>query len=75
MELNIGVVHTAKELTIELEGSVDDVVAMFDDAMKSGAPIVWLIDAKGRRVGAPTDKIAYLEINDNGSARRVGFGR
>jgi len=75
MELRIGVVHTPKELSVEVEGSPDEVVAMVDSALKEGAPIVWLTDTKGRKIGLPADKIAYLEIDENNSGRHVGFGR
>lgn len=75
MELRIGVVHSPKELNLEVEQTADEVVAMIDAAMQGGGPVVWLTDAKGRRVGTPTDKIAYVEINDNEAGKRVGFGR
>ena len=75
MELRIGVVHTAKELTIELDGSAEDVIAAINAALEGGSPVVWITDAKGRRVGTPADKIAYVEIDEDGAAKRVGFGR
>ena len=75
MELRIGVVHTAKELTAELDGGADDVIAQIDAALAGGAAVVWITDNKGRRLGAPADKIAYVEIDDNGANKRVGFGR
>jgi hypothetical protein len=75
MELRIGVVHTGKELSLDYEGTADEVVAHVEAAMQEGRPFVWLTDTKGRRVGAPTDKIAYIEIDENGSNRHVGFGR
>jgi hypothetical protein len=75
MELRIGVVRTAKELTLELDGNADDVVAKVDAALAEGSSVVWITDAKGRRVGIPADKIAYVEIDEDGSSKRVGFGR
>ena len=75
MELRIGVVHTAKELTAELDGRADDVIAQIDAALAGGAAVVWITDAKGRRIGAPADKIAYVEIDEDSNSKRVGFGR
>jgi DNA-binding MurR/RpiR family transcriptional regulator len=75
MELRIGVIHTGKELTIEIDGSADDVVAQIEAALKDGSPMLWLTDAKGRRIGTSVDKIAYVEVDADGSGRRVGFGR
>jgi len=75
MELRIGVVHTVKELTIELDGGADEVIAQIDAALAGGSPVVWIVDTKGHRIGAPADKIAYVEIDEDGAAKRVGFGR
>ena len=74
MEVKIGVVYTAKELSVELEGKSDEMVAAVEDALKGGAPVIWLTDKKGRRVGIPTDKIAYIEVAEEDQAKRVGFG-
>jgi hypothetical protein len=75
MELRIGVVHSPKELSVELEGTADEIVATVDSAVKDGAAIVWLTDVKGRRLGIPAGKIAYVEIDEDGANKRVGFGR
>jgi DNA-binding MurR/RpiR family transcriptional regulator len=73
-EVRIGLVYTAKELSVELEGKGDEVVSAVEDALKGGAPVIWLTDKKGRRVGIPSDKIAYIEIADEDHTKRVGFG-
>jgi hypothetical protein len=75
MELRIGIIHTGKELNIELDATADDVLQRVESAMRDGARVVWFTDAKGRRIGATTDKIAYIEIDEDGSNKRVGFGR
>jgi DNA-binding MurR/RpiR family transcriptional regulator len=74
MDVRIGVVYTPKELSLELEGNVDEMVATVEDALKGGAPVIWLTDKKGRRVGIPSDKIAYIEVAEEDQAKRVGFG-
>jgi hypothetical protein len=75
MEIRIGVVHTPKELSLEFDGSADDVVGTIDQALSGGTPVVWLTDSKGRRVGIPTERIAYVEVDEDGGNKRVGFGR
>jgi hypothetical protein len=75
MELRIGVVHTPKELNVELDGTADEVVGIIDKAMADGTPMVWLTDSKGRRVGIPVGRIAYVEVDEDGANKRVGFGR
>ena len=75
MELRIGVVHTPKELNIELDGTADEIVATIDKAMTNGTPMIWITDAKGRRVGIPVSRLAYIEVDEDGASKRVGFGR
>lgn len=74
MEVRIGVVHSPKELTLELEGSPNDVTKALDDALKKEDSVLWLTDTKGRRVGVPAERVAYVEIETESGAKRVGFG-
>lgn len=74
MEVRIGVVHTPKELTLELDGDVDEAFKAIDKAIKGGDSMVWLTDAKGRRVGVALDKLAYVEVDSEEGSKRVGFG-
>lgn len=74
MEVRIGVVHTPKELTLDLGESVEDAVKMIDEALKSRDPLVWLTDSKGHRVGVALEKLAYIEIESEEGSKRVGFG-
>jgi len=74
MEVRIGVALTPKELSLELDGSVEDALKAIDRAMKGGDTMVWLTDAKGRRVGVALDKLAYIEVDAEEGTKRVGFG-
>jgi hypothetical protein len=74
MEVRIGVIHTPKELTLDLGESVEDAMKMIDKALKSGDALVWLADAKGSRVGVALEKLAYIEIESEEGSKRVGFG-
>ena len=75
MEVRIGVVHTAKELTFETDAEPDAIVSTLEDAIKNGAALVWLEDGKGRKVGVPADKVGYVELIVDDGSRKVGFGR
>ncbi len=75
MEVKIGVVHTIRELTLEIDGSAAEVSEAVTAAVSGAEPLLWLSDSKGRRVGIPTDKIAYVEIGSDEALRQVGFGR
>lgn len=74
MEVRIGVVYSARELTVETDDSADTVAAAIESAVSSGDSLLWLTDTKGRRVGVPTDKIAYVEVVTDAASRKVGFG-
>ncbi len=74
MEVKIGVVWSAKELTVEMDGMPDEVVASIEAALNDGGPVLWMVDKKGRRIGIPADKVAYVEIAEEDAVKRVGFG-
>jgi hypothetical protein len=74
MEVKIGVVYSPRELSVEVEGDADSLVSEVESAMRDGVPVLWFTDRKGKRVGVPVDKIAYVEIGEDDAAKRVGFG-
>jgi DNA-binding MurR/RpiR family transcriptional regulator len=74
MEVKIGVIYSAKELSVELDGKAEEIVATVEDALKGGAPVIWLTDKNGRRIGIPSDKVAYIEVAEGDAAKRIGFG-
>jgi hypothetical protein len=75
VDVRIGVTHTPKEIEVELpEGTeADALVAQIEKAL-AGSGILWLTDRRGRRVGVPSARVAYIELNTGGEDRRVGFG-
>jgi hypothetical protein len=75
MEIRIGVVHTPKELSLDLDGSLDDVKQTVEAALADDDGVLWLSDTRGRTVGIPAERVAYVEIETDAGAKRVGFGR
>ena len=73
MDVKIGVVYTAKELIVDVDGEADEVRSSIEKALAGGNAVLWLVDRKGRRVGVPADKLAYVEFGGE-ETRRVGFG-
>ena len=69
MDVRIGITHTPKELEVEMpdDADRDKVVADIEKLLKTGDGVLWLTDRKGRRVGVPVVKVAYVEV---GRARR-----
>lgn len=75
MDVKIGVTQSPKELEFEIAGDdTDALVKIFDDAVKAEAPIVWVTDVKGRKIGIPAAKVAYVEVAKSEDERKVGFG-
>jgi hypothetical protein len=74
MEVRIGVVHTPKELTLDVDGSAEDIASAVDKALAKDDSVLWLTDSKGRRIGVPSERLAYVEIEIDADAKRVGFG-
>ena len=75
MDVRIGVVYTARELTLETDDTADVVSEAIESAFSNGDALLWLTDTKGRKVGVPTDKIAYVEVVTDTGARKVGFAK
>ena len=76
MDVRIGVVQSPKEIEVELpEGTeADEITAKVEAAVGAESGILWLTDRKGRKVGIPSARIAYVEVNTTSDDRRVGFG-
>jgi len=75
MDVRIGVTHTAKELHLELGDDADlaELIGAIDAAIGADGGMLWLTDRKGRKVGLPASKVAYVEIGVT-ETPRVGFG-
>lgn len=74
MDVRIGVTYTAKELEVELPDDADAEAIRADvESALSGGGVLWLTDRKGRSVGVPADKIAYVDMGAEAGDRRIGF--
>ena len=76
MDVRIGITQTPKELEVEMgdDADRDKVVAEIEKLLMTGDGVLWLTDRKGRRVGVPVVKVAYVEVGAPTGERRVGFG-
>jgi len=75
VEIRIGVTYSPKEIEIDLSDDLagDQLVEQITTSVGTEGAMLWLTDRKGRRVGIPTGKLAYIEIGAPRSDRRVGF--
>lgn len=71
MEVKIGIQNAARELTIDVEESADDVQKLVADAVANDG-VLTLRDSKGRQLLVPVTKLAYVELG-HGTVGQVGF--
>jgi hypothetical protein len=72
VEVKIGVQQAAREVTIDVDRSAEEVEKLVSDAIATEGGVIALTDTKGRRVVVPGAKVAYVEIG-SGVAGTVGF--
>jgi hypothetical protein len=75
VDVRIGLTQTPKELEAQLGDDADaDALRTQVDAALADGSTLWLTDRKGRQVGVPAQKLAYVEIGSPEDGRRIGFG-
>ena len=76
MDVRIGVTQAPREITIEMADDIDrpGVKSNIEAALAGAVDVLWLTDKKGRDIGVPAAKIAYVEIGTVEGQRRIGFG-
>lgn len=71
MDITIGIQNTARELSLELEGTKEEITK--DLKQQLTGDLLELTDAKGNLVILPTKTIAFVQLNSD-AGRKVGFG-
>jgi hypothetical protein len=76
VEVRVGVVQAPREIQLELADSEDseELQRRVERALAGEDRVLWLTDRKGRRVGVPSERLAFVELSSSSSDRRVGFG-
>lgn len=76
MDVRIGITQAPREIEVELADNItaDELMAKVDVAVEKGAGMLWLTDKRGRHIGVPAAKLAYIELDTATETRRVGFG-
>lgn len=72
MNVRIGVADSPKLVELEIEDH-KKFRQTVEAAVKEGG-IAWFTDSKGREVGIPSGRIAYVEVDSPNGGRTVGFG-
>ena len=64
-----------RELSLEVDDRErDDLKARVEAALAGAADVLWVTDKRGRDIGIPAAKIAYVEVGTADGDRRIGFG-
>lgn len=77
VDIRIGITHSPREITVELEDDAkkrDALKSSVEQALAGKTQTLWLVDKKGREIAVPSDKIAFVEIGSDQSGQRIGFG-
>jgi hypothetical protein len=75
VDVRIGLTQTPKELEVQLDEGTDpaEVRAQVEAALGESTTL-WFTDRRGRQIGVPSEKLAYVEIGSPNEERRIGFG-
>ncbi len=76
MDVRIGVTQAPREINIELadDADRDDLKSRIEAALAGASDVLWIVDKRGKDVGVPSAKIAYVELGSADGDRRIGFG-
>jgi hypothetical protein len=76
VDVRIGVTQAPRELSIELDDDADrdDLKARIEAALGGASDVLWITDKRGKDIGVPAAKLAYVELGSADSDRRIGFG-
>lgn len=75
VDVRIGVTYSAREIDLQLadDADRDELRKSVDDTLSGDGGVLWVTDKRGREVGIPSDKIAYVEIGSDSDSRAIGF--
>ena len=73
MRARIGIADARREIEVEVAGR-EEIIELLEAAYREGNPILWFKNAKGRDIGVPLGRIAFVELADDRD-QAIGFGR
>lgn len=75
VDIRIGVTYSPREIDLQLEEGSDPkkLRKQIDDTLAEENSVLWITDRRGRMVGVPASKIAFVEIDSDSDSRSIGF--
>ncbi len=74
MLVKVGVSDSNRVIELETEDP-EAFKASIEEAFGLAKNVLWFEDTKRRLVGIPVQKLAYVEIEQDGAVRQIGFSR
>jgi Protein of unknown function (DUF3107) len=75
VDVRIGVTQAPREINVEVaDDDRDDIRSRIEAALAGATDVLWITDKRGRDIGIPSAKIAYVELGSAEGDRRIGFG-
>jgi len=75
VDVRIGVTQAPREITLEVDDADrEDLKTRVEAALGGATDVLWVTDKRGKDVGVPSAKIAYVEVGSVDGERRIGFG-
>ena len=76
MDVRIGLVHSLRELEVELPDDTDAeaLQSRVDEALRDEDAILWLVDRKGASFGISASKVTFIQLGTGSDKGRIGFG-
>jgi hypothetical protein len=73
VKVRIGIAESTKVIELEV-ADAQEFESSFTEALGNDEVLVWVEDSKKRRVGIPSARVAYVEIETDDTKTSVGFG-
>ena len=76
MDVRIGIAQSTQTIELELDEETDREALrkQVDEVLGDDDGVLWLVDRKGKEVGVPASRVAYIELTSADPERRIGFG-
>ena len=76
MDVRIGLVHSLRELELELPDDTDGVAlrSQVEAALGDDDSVLWLVDKKGASFGVVANKVTFIQLGTAEDKGRIGFG-
>lgn len=75
VDIRIGVTYSPREIDLQLAEDTDReaLQAEIAETLSSETAVLWVTDKRGKVVGVPSSKVAYVELGSDSDSRTIGF--